>query len=174
MLTGTEFGSIRLRAEGTKKFVADCVAAGGKCEVVAEQNFLVTDLATTLPTQTAAMVRANPSATALWFGYDAGANFGMQGLDDAGLGNKISVYGFDANVANLTRIAAGKTEVATAGSAMEWIGYGIIDNFNRIWAGQKAVDQGVSFKLLTKDNVVSGSAWDGDIKVADSYTKMWH
>jgi ribose transport system substrate-binding protein len=173
MLTGTEFGSIRLRSEGTKQFVADCVAAGGGCEIVAEQNFLVTDLATTLPTQTAAMVRANPTATALWFGYDAGGNFGMQGLDDAGLGDQVSVYGFDANVANLTRIAEEKTQVASAGSAMEWIGFGMIDNFKRIWSGQDAVDQGVTFKLLTKDNVVSGSAWDGDISVADLYTKMW-
>lgn len=172
MLTGTEFGSIRERLAGTKAFVEDCKAAGGGCEILAEENFLVTDLVTSLPGQTAAMVRSNPDANALWFGYDAGANFGIQGLEDAKL--EIDTYGFDANVANLQRIADGKGQIATAGSAMAWIGFGIIDNFNRVWAGEEVIDQGIKFKLLTKDNLpADGGAWDGDVDVEDTYKSFW-
>lgn len=172
MLTGTEFGSIRERLAGTKAFIDDCVAAGGGCEIVAEENFLVTDLVTSLPGQTAAMVRSHPDANALWFGYDAGANFGIQGLEEAGL--EIDAYGFDANVANLQRIADGRGQIATAGSAMAWIGFGIIDNFNRVWSGEEVIDQGIRFKLLDADNLpADGEAWDGDVEVEDTYTSFW-
>ncbi|GAB3618347.1 hypothetical protein GCM10027416_29040 [Okibacterium endophyticum] len=172
MLTGTEFGSIRARLEGTKAFVADCVAAGGSCEIVQEQNFLVTDLTTSLPSQAAGLVRSHPDADALWIGYDAGANFAVEGLESAGI-TDMPVYSFDANVANLTRIANGQTQVASVGSAMEWVGYGIVDNFNRIWAGEEVVDQGLTFKLLTKENVTSGEAWDGDVDVKPRYLEIW-
>jgi len=172
MLTGTEFGSIRERLAGTKAFIDDCKAAGGGCEVVAEENFLVTDLVKSLPGQTAAMVRSHPDANALWFGYDAGANFGIQGLEEAKL--KIDTYGFDANVANLQRIADGRGQIATAGSAMAWIGFGIIDNFNRVWAGEKVIDQGMKFKLLVADNLpADGGAWDGDVDVESNYKTIW-
>lgn len=172
MLTGTEFGSIRERLAGTKAFVEDCQAAGGGCEILAEENFLVTDLVTSLPGQTAAMVRSNPDANALWFGYDAGANFGIQGLEEAGL--EIDTYAFDANVANIQRIADDRGQAATAGSAMKWIGLGIIDNFNRVWAGEEAIDQGMKFKLLTSENLpANGEAWDGDVDVTDNYKKIW-
>ena len=172
MLTGTEFGSIRERLAGTKAFIEDCKAAGGGCEVVAEENFLVTDLVKSLPSQTAAMVRSHPDANALWFGYDAGANFGIQGLEEAKL--TIDTYGFDANVANLQRIADGRGQIATAGSAMAWIGFGIIDNFNRVWAGEEAIDQGMKFKLLMSDNLpADGGAWDGDVDVEATYKTLW-
>lgn len=172
MLTGTEFGSIRERLAGTKAFIDDCAAAGGGCEILAEENFLVTDLATSLPGQTAAMVRSNPDANALWFGYDAGANFGIQGLEEAGL--SIDTYGFDANVANLQRIADGRGQLASAGSAMQWIGFGIIDNFNRVWNDEEVIDQGMKFKLLTKENLAADpDAWDGDVDVTDNYKKIW-
>lgn len=172
MLTGTEFGSIRERLAGTKAFIDDCKAAGGGCEVVAEENFLVTDLVTSLPGQTAAMVRSHPDANALWFGYDAGANFGIQGLEEAKL--TIDTYGFDANVANLQRIADDRGQVATAGSAMAWIGFGIIDNFNRVWAGEEVIDQGMKFKLLMADNLpADGGAWDGDVDVEAGYKSIW-
>ena len=172
MLTGTEFGTVRERLEGTKQFIADCVAAGGSCSVVDEQNFLVTDLTGSLPGQAAAMVRAKPDANALWIGYDAGANFAIQGLEAAGLDTP--VYSFDGNVANITRIASDKIQKSTAATAMEWSGFGIIDNFNRIWAGEEPVDQGPTFKLLTADNVTSGAAWDGDIEVQADYEKIWN
>ena len=172
MLTGTEFGSIRERLAGTQAFIDDCQAAGGGCEVLAEENFLVTDLVKSLPGQTAAMVRSNPEADALWFGYDAGASFGIQGLEEAGL--EIDAYGFDANVANLQRISDGRGQIATAGSAMAWIGFGIIDNFNRVWSGEEVVDQGMKFKLLMSDNLpADGGAWDGDVDVEADYKAIW-
>jgi ribose transport system substrate-binding protein len=171
MLTGTEFGTVRERVEGTKQFVADCKKAGGDCEIVAEENFLVTDLTTSLPGQAAAMIRSHTDADALWVGYDAGANFAIEGLESAGL--KVDVYSYDGNVANISRIAKGDMEVSDAATAMQWSGYGVIDNFNRIWSKEKAVDQGLSFKLLTKDNVADGSAWDGDIDVSADYKKIW-
>lgn len=173
MMTGDEFGVVRKRVQGTEQFVKDCKAAGGKCDTIAKKNFLVTDLTTTLPNQTVDIVRQNPSMNVLWAGYDAGLNFMIQGLKQAGLAKDGGAVGFDANVANLDIIRQGGYQKYTVGSAMQWVGYGLVDSLNRLFSGGQPVDEGVVSKLLSKDNAPASGPWDGDSDVRPAYRKIW-
>jgi ribose transport system substrate-binding protein len=170
MMTGDEFGVVRKRVDGTQRFIDEC---GGDCKLLTKKNFLVTTLTTTLPNQTVDIVRQNPTMNVLWGGYDAGVNFMIQGLKQAGLTQKGFAVGFDANVANLDIIRQGGFQKYTVGSPMQWIGYAQIDSLNRQFAGQKVVDEGVKSKLLSKDNAPASGAWEGDADVRPVYKQIW-
>lgn len=174
MMIDREFELLGFRLRGTEKFVSDCKAAGGKCDILDRQNFLITQLATRVPQLAASLARKNSTFNILWADYDAGLNFMIQGLQQAGLlrGSRFAVS-FDANVANLDRIRTNKFQKATIGLPMRWIGYAQIDDLNRIFAGGRAVDSGVHSKLLVKQNVPRAGAWDGDRDVRLAYRKIW-
>jgi ribose transport system substrate-binding protein len=172
-MRGDEFGVVANRAVGTEKFVKDCQAAGGSCQILASENFLVTDLTTHVPEQAIAQVRRHPDFNVLWAGYDAGLNFMIQGLKSANLTDKGMAVGFDANVANLDIIRNSGFERASVGLPMEWIGYGMVDNLNRLFNGQQPVDQGVHSELLFKNNVPASGPYVGTYDFRTAYKKLW-
>lgn len=174
MMRADEFGSVVKRVNGTQQFIDECKAAGGDCEIVSQENFLVTDLTTRVPDQAVSQVRRNPQMTVLWGGYDAGLNFMIQGLQAAGLTGTGFAVGFDANVANLDIIRNDGYQKATVGLPAEWAGYSIVDQINRLLAGEKlAENQGVHSKLLVKDNLPPSGAWQGDADFRADYHKLW-
>lgn len=168
------FGVDRVRVAGLDQFFQDCKAAGASCDLLGKTNFQLTEAATQGPSQAAALARQNPGFNVLWGVYDAALSYFIQGVQQAGLSNAGGfAVGFDANSANLEMIRNGGYEKATIGLPMVWVGYAQIDAMNRLFAGQKPVDEGVHSKLLTKDNVPSSGAWDGDTDVRPAYRKIW-
>ena len=172
-MDGDEFGVVRGRTEGTVAFMEECAAAGGECETLANDNYLGSELQTRVPEQAVAIVRNNPEFNVLWAGYDAGLNFMIQGLDQAGLTDQGFAAGFDANVANLDIIREDGYEKVTVGLPMQWIGYGMVDNLNRMFQDEEPVDEGIKSKLLTESNVPASGAWDGDTDVRPAYREIW-
>lgn len=172
-MRGDEFGVVRNRAVGTNKFIKDCQDAGGPCKVLSSQNFLVTDLTSRVPQQAASEVERNPEFNVLWVGYDAGLNFMIQGLQQADLLDHGFAVGFDANVANLSIIRAGGFEHASMGLPLERIGYALVDDLNRMFAGQAIVDPGIHSKILIKSNLPASGPWEGDVAFRDDYKKLW-
>jgi ribose transport system substrate-binding protein len=172
-MRGDEFGGVANRAHGTEKFVKDCQAAGGACQILASENFLVTDLTTRVPEQATAQVRRHPDFNVLWAGYDAGLNFMIQGLKSANLTDSGFAVGFDSNVANLDIIRDGGFQRASVGLPMEWIGFGAIDDLIRIFNGQKPVDQGVHSELLLKSNLPASGPYVGTYDFRTAYKKIW-
>lgn len=172
-MRGDEFGVVANRAVGAEKYVKDCQAAGGVCQIVASENFLVTDLTTRVPEQAIAQVRRYPDFTVLWAGYDAGLNFMIQGLKSANLTDSGFAVGFDSNVANLDIIRNGGFQRASVGLPMEWIGYGMVDDLNRLFNGQQPVEQGVHSELLSKSNVPASGPYVGTFDFRSAYKKLW-
>ncbi len=168
-----EFEVLGLRREGTDKFMSECQAAGGDCEVIAQANYLITELSTKVPSITSTVVRQNPDFTVLWGSYDAGMTFMSQGISQAGINTDAFGVSFDANEANLDEIRDGGFQKATIGLPMQWVGYAMVDDLNRLIAGEKTVDQGVQYKLLYADNVPDSGPWDGDFDVRPDYLKVW-
>jgi ribose transport system substrate-binding protein len=163
MFTGDEFGVVQQRVQGTERFVKECQAAGGDCKIVGKQDVIAAQLGTQVPAQAASLARANPDFTIVWSPYDGAGTFLIQGLKQSGVDMSKSVMvGFDANAPNLDIIRKDGFEKATIGFPLEWMGYQAVDNLNRMFGGQDAVELNTLHKLLTKDNVPASGAWQGD------------
>jgi ribose transport system substrate-binding protein len=173
-LRGDEFGSPRERQQGTENFIKECKAAGGDCEILASENALVADLTTLVPKQAAALVQKHPDYNVFWTAYDAQLNFVVLGLQQADLLNSGFAIGFDANAANVAFIQQDKFEKGSLGLPLEWLGYGLADQLNRLFAGEKPVeDEGVRSRLLVKSNLPKSGAWEGDMDFRSAYKAVW-
>ena len=151
-----------------------CDKAGAGCKMLATENMLVAGLTTTVPQQAVNLVRLHPDYTALWAGYDAALNFIAHGLQQADLADSGFAVGFDANVANVALIRQGLFQTGTVGAPLEWGGYAMVDNLNRLFNGEAIVtDQGISSRLLNKDNLPKAGVWEGDVDYRAAYKKVW-
>jgi ribose transport system substrate-binding protein len=175
VLLDDEFDTVKARVAGVKKFIDDCKAAGAGCELVAEDKYLAKDISTTAPARVVQLVQNNPSYNAMFVGYDAALYFFAKGLEQASLADPTKAFGvsIDADVANAELIRTGGYQAASAGVAMRRVGYGMIDNLNRLFAGQAVVDQGVTVKIINKDNVPASGAWESDFDAIPLYLKAW-
>lgn len=172
-----EFATVIERVKGFDAFIKDCAAAGGGCEILAQEKHLAADIATTLPNRVVQVIGQNPSYNTLFIGFDAAMNFVItQGLIPAGLADPQKAQGVsvDCDVANAKIIADGGFQTACIGFAFLRAGYGHVDNINRLLAGQSAVDQGLLGKLIVQSNApTDGKAWDGDWDAVSAYKEAW-
>lgn len=175
VMSDNEFATVNARVAGVKKFIDDCKAAGAGCELVAEGEHLAAEISTTAPARVVQLVRSNPSYNVLFTGYDAALNFFAQGLKQAGLADPAKALGVsvDCDVANTEMIRQGGFQAACAGVAMARVGYGMVDDLNRLFQKQEPVDQGVTIKIINKDNAPASGAWDGDFDATPYYLKRW-
>lgn len=175
VMSDNEFATVNARVAGVKKFIDDCKAAGAGCELVAEGQYLASEISTTAPGRVVSLVQSHPDYNVLFAGYDASLNFFAQGLEQAGLADPGKAFGMsiDADVANTEMIRTDGYQAASAGVDMQRVGYGLIDNLNRLFSEQPVVDQGVSVKIINKGNAPSTGSWDGDFDATPEYLKLW-
>lgn len=173
MMTGTDSRVVTYRMAGTEKFVEECEAAGGECEILTQQNYTIPTIATTAPQLAVSTVRQQPEMTALWVGYDASAAGMIAALQSAGLTQKGFAGAFDANLSQVEMIREGGYQKFDAAIAPTWIGYAQVDSLNRTFAGEETVDEGLKAKLLTEENVPASGPWKGDIDPVPAYLKIW-
>lgn len=164
------------RELGLDDFVADCEAAGGDCEVLSSEPFLVANLNTTFGAKAAGMARANPDYNVFWVPFDFAALQVISGLDQAGLtgGDKI-VVASNGDAANLDVIANGGEQPVTVAISFEWGGFATMDNLNRLFAGEPNAEQNIPIRLFDSTNVAeaAGGAWDGDVDFRELYRQVW-
>ncbi len=175
VMSDNEFATVNARVAGVKKFIDDCKAAGGGCELVAEGQYLASEISTTAPGRVVSLVQSHPQYNVLFAGYDASLNFFAQGLKQANLADPAKAFGvsIDADVANTEMIRSSGFQAASAGVPMKRVGYGLIDNLNRLFNDQPVVDQGVTVKIINGENVPKTGSWDGDFDAIPSYLKLW-
>lgn len=95
-------------------------------------------------------------------------------MQQADLLNSGFAIGFDANAANVAFIQQDKFEKGSLGLPLEWLGYGLADQLNRLLAGEKPVeDEGVRSRLLVKSNLPKSGAWEGDMDFRSAYKAVW-
>jgi ribose transport system substrate-binding protein len=175
VMSDNEFATVNARVAGVKKFIDDCKAANAGCELVAEGQYLASEISTTAPGRVVSLVQSHPQYNVLFAGYDASLNFFAQGLKQANLADPAKAFGvsIDADVANTEMIRSGGYQAASAGVPMERVGYGLVDNLNRLFNNQAVVDQGVTVKIINGDNVPKTGSWDGDFDATPTYLKLW-
>ncbi len=171
----SEFGNTIRREQGVLRFIDDCRAAGASCTLVAQQNFLVGNISTSVPQQVAALLRNKPDWNALIAPYDATLLYVLPELRNSGLvkdGQR--AYGFDPLDQNISWIRDNDVEAATVASPYDWIANAAIDELNRAFSGQPAVDEGVTDKLVSSHNApAEGKTYVGDGDPAATYAKLW-
>lgn len=165
----------RKRNDGMKKFLSECEAAGGSCDVVGEGSFTVPDLTTRLPQLAVNAAQQSPDANAVWVSHDAGMSFVVPALESADLGNLIG-GATDGNGPNLEFIRNGEIQQFDWAYPLEWTGYATIDQLNRLLAGEKlegeAATQGMEPRLITPKNVPKSGPYNG-FDVVPLYEKVW-
>jgi ribose transport system substrate-binding protein len=175
VMSDNEFATVNARVAGVKKFIDDCRAAGAGCELAAEGQHLASEISTTAPGRVVQLVRSNPDYNVLFAGFDAALNFFAQGLKQARLADPSKAIGIsiDADVANTEMIRSGGFQAASAGVPMARVGYGLVDDLNRIFNGAPPVDQGVTVKIINQQNAPQTGSWDGDFDATPDYLKLW-
>jgi ribose transport system substrate-binding protein len=175
LFSGDEYGVVRQRVTGTERFIKDCQAAGGKCQLLGKQDIISANLGTTVPGQAATFARSHPDFNIVYTPYDGAASFLKQGLKQSGIDlSKSSMVGFDSNLPNLDDIRNNGYEKATMGFPLEWLGYQGVDDMNRLLAGQTVPAFDTLKKLITKANVQPSGAWEGDFPgFRDAYKQSW-
>lgn len=174
MLTEPSLGNLIVRVDETKRFVGECQAAGGACEILGEEPFVLAEMTTQLPTSAAAAVRTHPDFNVLWVSFDFAASLAISGLEQAGLDREgtFAVSG-NADGNALESVASGGYQTATGGIGLEWGSFGLLDNLNRLFAGEDPVEQNVPVKLFTSDNVPDERIWEGDVDFREAYRAIW-
>lgn len=166
--------NLAARQEGFDGFVTKCKAAGAACSVQGAANFQVANVTTTLAGQAAAFAQANPSFNAVWVSFDSAANYVMNGLRQAGKATGSSfMVSANGDPTNLDIIKQGGYQKMTIAVGGYWAGWAIVDNLNRIFAGQAPVEQNVPVRLFDHDNIAEAADWEGDVDFKASYKRIW-
>jgi ABC-type sugar transport system substrate-binding protein len=164
-----EFPHQALRTGGIKKSLEKC----GGCEIVGENNFVVTDIGTQLGPKSQAFLQANPEIDWLSVAFDAAASDVVIANQQAGA-REVKIVSMDANPQNIKFIEEGK-QTATVGAPLDWAGWAAVDNLNRIISGEDPVDDdGIPSRLVTQDNVADFKQNGyGPVDYEARYTELW-
>lgn len=143
----SEFPGVEEEVNCIVKAIEECSG----CSIVSDEDVKVTQLATELPSLTTSVLSKNGSGVnVIATGYDAMAQFAVQGVRQSGR-TDVSVTGYTGNSPNLKEMS-NPDPIQTIDGAMsgEWMGYGMVDELNRAFAGEKAFsgEEGLAPKLL--------------------------
>lgn len=159
------------------KFIDAAVAEVKSCstckvEKVVQTN--VTQLMSTIPSETVSAIRTNPSINSVLSGYDPVAVFQIPALQSAGLLNKVKLYSEYGDVQNLKFIRTGKQE-ATVAVPYEWSGWAAVDEMLRAMTHKPLVNENIPFALITKTANMppAGQPFTGGVNYAAEYAKLW-
>lgn len=176
-MTDPALSNLAARQQGFDAFMQECKQHNGDCMLVASRPFQVANATTTLSSQAASLAQANPKFNVFWVAYDFAALNVLNGLRQAGLVGQTSSFMVSSNGdgANLDIIKVGGYQKASVAIAWSWVGYAIVDNLNRIFAGQAIVAQNVPIRLFDKTNVeqAQSGAWSGDVDYRAAFLKSW-
>lgn len=108
-------------------------------------------------------------------GYDFMCTPLIQEIQRSGR-TEIKALGYDGNLQNLGFIRAGQVQAAAIGYPLEWAGWGVVDDLNRQFNGQKLWPgtKYFNFRLLVKANLPkAGKSYQGDIDFRSRFRQIW-
>lgn len=166
-----EFPVVKTMLDGAREVIDTC----DDCEIVAEEQFLATELVDRLPALTTSVMERDPSINFILSGFDAAFNFQVQALANAGITQPdVQGVSFDGNSANLENVRSGETvQSASVAVAYGYMGYAAMDNFNRVFAGEEPVEIDTPVRLFTSNNIADITVWDTDFDYASEFQAVW-
>ena len=172
LLNSPEFKGTAEWTAAAKTVFEDC----SSCKIAGTQDFTASVAATQLPPLAVSVKRQNPGMNALLVPYDAAVLPIIPSMKQAGILDKVRVGTFNATKPSVALIRKGDL-TATVAEPHGWGVWATMDNMNRVFAGQPAVEQNIPIRLITKANVDSipeGEAWDGDdVDYKAAYKAIW-
>lgn len=157
------------------------------CEVSAEIDFSIVDVATTLPQRVKATLLANPEIDYIYGPYDFCTTYINMAVVQAGKKGKVITVSNDGNPQNLQAIKDG-IQGASHAISYEWEGWNAADQMNRLFNGQPRWgadrpegtqewygNENVGTRLFDKSNLPENLAepWSGDVDFRAEYKKIW-
>lgn len=179
MLTHPDLGVCKAREMAYKRFVKECKEMGGDCTILADQPIKLADLGPNMERIAGSVALRSPGFNSVFGCSDTTLQFAAGGLRNAGLLNPktMSAVGVDADPYAIVAIRKDNgLNKATCAFAIRNCAWSEIDDLNRIFAGEKPLGgngRGVSFKLITKDNVPSEGNWEGDFDAVSKFRETW-
>lgn len=179
MMTHPELGVCLTREMAYKRFVKECKDVGGNCTILADQPVRLADLGPKMEQITISVARRSPGFNSVFGCADSPLQFAGGGLRNAGMLNPktMSAVGVDADPYAIDAIRKDNgLNKATLAFAIRNCSWSEVDDLNRIFAGEKPLGgngRGLSFKLITKENVPSEGNWEGDYDATVGYRKTW-
>jgi ribose transport system substrate-binding protein len=171
LLTQNESPAVAARADGFRAAVKEF----GGIKILDDQSIPNSQLGEPQQKLMSALLQRHPKDSIRWVfaGFDFMLTPLVQSAQRAGR-TEIQGLSFDGNQENLDFIRTGKGQAAVIGYPLEWAGWAAVDGLNRAFQGQPLVDEGVRFKLLTKDNLPpAGTSYVGDVDYQAQYHKLW-
>lgn len=147
----------------------------GGCKVVADFDFQIANLQTTVPTQFQATLQAHPDVDFVWTAYDPVSAAIQPVIARSAKPDAIKIVSHNGDPFALKSIqTGGESVVGTVAYPIEWQSYVGMDLMNRLFNGQKPAqtDVNVPNKLMTKTNITS-IPWNGDVDWKAAFRKVW-
>ena len=114
--------------------------------------------------------------------YDASISLGI-GPAVTAAGGKQVVVGYEGLSANMAEIKAGGPTSLSTGFPSQWVGWQTVDELNRLFAGEKFVDEGMGWQAVdAKHNIPTASTfYDGNVDASGkpkqdyeaNFLKIW-
>jgi ribose transport system substrate-binding protein len=153
----------------TAYFAENCPA----CKVTTKVEQIAT-VATGVPADTQAILRANPDIKWVISNFDYLGGFVVQGLQQGGFSD-VKVVGGDGVAQQLDQVRKGDFYVADVGATPIWCGWAAADTIMRAMLGKNPSNAVIPYRLITKDNVAATddpTAMFGTDVIAP-YLKLW-
>lgn len=168
--TSEENPQILARSVGFEKFIKE---NGGDCKIIKRESIPFSAIGQQEQQIFTPLLQQNPKTSWLFAGFDAMLRPLIQAAQNVGNTN-LKGLASDGDVPSLDYIRSGTIQVATIGYPLSWVGWGAVDDFNRVLQKKPAVDEGINFRLLTKTSLPpKGKPYDGDLDYRAKYKSLW-
>ena len=171
ILNSPEFKGTAIWTASATKVFESCTS----CKIAGTQDFTAGTAATQLPPLVVSEKQKTPGMNILLVPYDAAALPIIPSMKSAGILDQVKVGVFNATKPTVELIRKGEESVAMA-EPQAWGAWAAMDNMNRLFAGEDAVEQNIPIRLITEANVgeiPQGEAWEGDLDFTAAYKKIW-
>lgn len=170
VLHDTGFEVLQARYDAFVDRLREC----GSCELLEEQTFTFSDLATAVPRLVQQMAQRNPGFNTVYIDYDYAVPAVLQGLRAIGARDK-TVLGSEGTSNAIASIRDGE-QTATTALALPWIGWANVDALNRIFAGEDPKPAADVLRVKLIDRPIAETMdgmWDGEVDFRAEYGKLW-
>lgn len=169
--TDPAFPSIVARTAAFTKWLPELCA---DCEIVDTLETQMSQLQSGLPPQIQATLTAKPQIDYIWTHTGAAVVGSQATVERSASGDTIQMLSFDGNSANLDLITNGKNQFVDVIKPMEWGGYLMVHQMNRLFAGDLTEYELVDMpkRLVTAESMPE-LPWTGDSDWKSGFEKLW-
>lgn len=146
------------------------------CEVVAREQFTLSELGSTLQQKASTLLNQHPEANAVYGLLDSAMQLGIaQAVAASGRSDELFVTGSEGYATNVEMVRDNKGQDFIAGSPSRWVAWAAMDGLNRVFNGAPPAGSGIGFQSSDAERNLppDGQAYDGTEDYEANYRKIW-